>query len=202
MTAKDYFDYLKDRIEDVRKVAKLGTFVTFAGICPILERLAWTSEYDDISNPKANPKGQIGSKHTKAFIKRYLFQTNNKYRSNTKAEELYSYLRCAVLHCLSLYPDINGLQSKFALAHRRDKEILNQTTGHLEVYKGKVILVAEDLLDELENALLKMWNDPSVKKNFAKCANSLPPIGHEFYESSNSPYCIVCPSIPAVSGVY
>lgn len=48
MTAKEYFDYLKDRIEDVRKVAKLGTFVTFTGICPLLERLSWTTQFNDI----------------------------------------------------------------------------------------------------------------------------------------------------------
>lgn len=199
MTAKEYFDYLKARIEDVRKVAKLGTFVTFAGICPILERLAWTSEYDIISNPKSNSKVEIKGKDTRNFIKNYLFQTNNKYHSNTNEEELYSYLRCAVLHCLSLYNDISGNQSKFALAHRRDKEIVNHTTGHLEVYKGKVILVAEDLLDDLEAALILIWKDPSVNMNFLKCANSILPIGHEFYESNN---CIEIRSDPAVSGIY
>lgn len=193
MNAREHYDYLKDRIADVRKVSALGTFVTFTGICPIIERLSWLYKYRKINACNGKIKGE----DFKDFVNDVLSQTNVKYQ-NTSGCDIYEHLRCAVLHCLSLHNSVNDSNSKFILAHRHDKEIDEGIIGHLDTYKGKVVLVAEDLLDELEKALTILWKDQNINSNFLTCANSVPPIGHEFYEKVSE---VNACNVPNVSGM-
>lgn len=89
-------------------------------------------------------KGQSEKRFNKAIGDEDLFpKAYAQYNSPDAEFYLYKDLRCGLVH--SVKP-----QNKVVLTHK--EESLREGTAHLAMYRGKLVLVAEDLYDDFKQA--------------------------------------------------
>lgn len=145
MINQKHINKYQDIIKECRLVAKLNTKQTFVCISCLLSTIAGEI-YEGVYTGRG--------KDTKEFsqlINTYLIKTNNYTKINfgNIGKCIYKNLRCAIVHNSSIGTNI-------LLAHKIDN------TTHLSLQNGKIVLVAEDLLDDIENMLIEIKKDNTV----------------------------------------
>lgn len=124
----------------------------------------------------------------KNFVQNYMPQ---KYRGQTFPDLLYKTFRCGIVHAMSFDPEITGNRTvylasvggatsgyaKLAITH--DKHWSSLCGGAQlipEVTSGMYVLVADVLCDDIDWAIVEMFNNPAVQNNSEEYVRTQRPI--------------------------
>lgn len=155
MINRQHINKYQTILVECNAVATLRTRQTFVSICTLLSTIAtdlYPRERDNVAFTN--------------LIDNYLIRTNRKYQelnpiidlyNIVNSEEnhnigriLYKKLRCSLIH-----NDIP--EHYFNIAHRYENQ-----TGHLTIENNRIILVAEDLLEDIKNMIGLIIRDSNV----------------------------------------
>lgn len=160
MINQRHIDNYSEIITECKAIAEKHTRQTFLSICTLLSTIA-VDIYPNLSDTESFTQ----------LINNYLIHTNskyqgltlvlNRYQSNhinchhtiTFGYVLYKGLRCKIVHN-------NYISQYFYIAHK-----FENPNGHLSIQHNKIVLVAEDLLYDIEQMLQLIINDPSLYTN-------------------------------------
>jgi hypothetical protein len=176
----DIETYFKGRVEELKRLAKLGDPWVFLCASSFIEYLA-----------KITLGRETTQKDYKDFLRDYFFRACPEYDKFTYADgdrdlavQMYHVLRCGIVHSFSLIPDQQakgkgGRDRSIILAHRASgrRHLTSYGDGTLD----SVVFVAEDFVADIETVTNFIFTEssthPLLRLNIETWWNLHPPIG-------------------------
>lgn len=160
MIDQRHIDNYNEIITECKAIAEKHTRQTFLSICTLLSTIA-ADIYPNLNDTESFTQ----------LINNYLIHTNSKYQELTSVLNRYQSNHINCHHTITFgYVLYKGLRCKivhndyisqyFYIAHK-----FENPNGHLSIQHNKIVLVAEDLLYDIEQMLQLIINDPSLYTN-------------------------------------